>query len=69
LTIAAKTKPVETTSPVIAATDKPIETASPVVAADEPVVTRRRPPVIIIAVLGILAVAAGMVVYKKKATV
>jgi hypothetical protein len=53
-TIAAKSKPDETGSPVVAATD-------------EPVVTRHRPPVILIGVLGILAVAVGMAIYKKNA--
>jgi hypothetical protein len=53
----------------IAAKSKPVETASPVVASDEPVVTRHWPPVIIVGILGILVVAAGIAIYKKKATI
>jgi hypothetical protein len=61
---------IESKAYTIAAKSKPAETASPVVAAsDEPVVTRRRSTVIIVGILGILVVAAGIAIYKKKATI
>jgi len=53
-TIAAKSKPAETTSPIVAAAEKPAKS--------------RYGAVIII--IGIITLAAaGMVIYKKKATV
>ena len=70
-TIAAKSKPVKTVSPVVAAADKPVETTTPVVStADEPIATRNRPPVIIIGILCVMAIAAvALTILKKKATV
>jgi hypothetical protein len=53
-TIAAKSKPVETASPIVAAVEKP---AKPKYGA-------------VIIIIGIIALAAvGMAIYKKKATV
>jgi len=54
----------------IAAKSKPVETVTPVVAtADKPVTPRRKPPFIIIGILCIAAAAAGMAIYKKNAKV
>ena len=52
--IAAKSKPVETTSPLVAATEEPV---------------KPRYGAIIIIIGIIVLVAAGMAIYKKKATV
>jgi len=53
-TIAAKSKPVETTSPIVAAAEEPVK---PSYGA-------------IIIIIGIIAIAAaGIAIYKKKATV
>ncbi|MHC4207838.1 MAG: hypothetical protein ACYSTT_24555 [Planctomycetota bacterium] len=61
---------IECNTYTLAAKSKPVETASPVVAAaDEPVTTRRKPPFIIIGILCVALAAAGMAIYKKKAAV
>ena len=53
-TIAAKSKPAETTSPIVAAAEKPVKSGYGIV----------------FIIIGIIALAAaGLAIYKKKATV